>query len=86
MASDQRAFALREDAVESFSSAAATVAGEGREVRVEDLLKERKDGVIVVDAGPEADALATVEVLKEVSVPEAKSTGKSQSGSARKES
>lgn len=63
----QRAFALKESAVESFVDAAVSVGGE--QLRVGELL-EQGDGVIVVDRVAEADALADVDVLKEVPVPD----------------
>ena len=87
--SEKRAFALRENDRESFSSAGAAVAGTGESVVVEDLLPKGKDdkpdvhGAIIVDAGPKADALASIPVLKEVSVAEAKDANKSGQ-SARK--
>lgn len=86
--SEKRAFALREDATDSFSSAAAAEPGTGKSVVVEDLLPKKGDkpdvsGAIVVDAGPQADALASIPVLKEVPLAEAKERNKGGS-TARK--
>lgn len=87
--SEKRAFALREDAKESFASAAAAVAGGGNVV-VEELLRPKKDAdpdvnrAIVVDSVAEADALATIPILKEVSIPEANELNKAGQSTARK--
>jgi hypothetical protein len=62
-----RAFALKESAVESFVDAAVSY-GAGKVLRVAELL-EQGDGTVVVRSHEEADALATVEQLKEVAAP-----------------